>query len=96
MCFATLCSINLAAHAQKIPEKSLSAATVVATAFPLQTPLPQPSALARDLFSRYKDRLVQVRVLLDSANEQSSLGSGFVVKNEGAKGAWLLTNYHAI
>ena len=57
-----------------------------------QIPLPAPSASARDLFSRYKDRLVQVRVLLNSANEQSSLGSGFVVKDDGPKGVWLLTN----
>ena len=38
--------------------------------------LPEPSTSARDLFSRYKDRLLQVRVLLNSANEQSALGSG--------------------
>jgi serine protease Do len=61
-----------------------------------QTPLPLPSASARDLFSRYKDRLVQVRVLLNSANEQSSLGSGFVVRDDGPKGAWIVTNYHVI
>lgn len=59
-------------------------------------PLPPPSASARDLFSRYKDRLVQVRVLLNSANEQSSLGSGFLVRDDGVKGAWVLTNYHVI
>ncbi len=61
-----------------------------------QVPLPAPSASARDLFSRYKDRLVQVRVLLNSANEQSSLGSGFVVRDDGPRGAWLLTNYHVV
>lgn len=61
-----------------------------------QVPLPTPSASARDLFSRYKDRLVQVRVLLNSANEQSSLGSGFVVRDDGPKGAWIVTNYHVI
>jgi serine protease Do len=61
-----------------------------------QPALPDPSPSARDLFSRYKDRLLQVRVLLNSANEQSSLGSGFVVRDDGAKGAWVLTNYHVI
>lgn len=61
-----------------------------------QPALPEPSASARDLFSRYKDRLLQVRVLLNSANEQSSLGSGFVVRDDGAQGAWVLTNYHVI
>ncbi len=58
--------------------------------------LPEPSASARDLFSRYKDRLLQVRVLLSSASEQSSLGSGFVVRDDGPAGAWVLTNYHVI
>jgi serine protease Do len=58
--------------------------------------LPLASSSARDLFSRYKDRLVQVRVLLNSANEQSSLGSAFVVANGGQKGIWLLTNYHVV
>ena len=61
-----------------------------------QPALPEPSASARDLFSRYKDRLLQVRVLLNSANEQSSLGSGFVVRDDGAQDAWVLTNYHVI
>jgi serine protease Do len=58
--------------------------------------LPLPSSSARDLFSRYKDRLMQVRVLLNSANEQSSLGSGFVVRNDVSGGAWVITNYHVI
>lgn len=58
--------------------------------------LPTPSASARDLFARYKDRLVQVRVLLNAANEQSSLGSAFVVRDEGANGALLVTNYHVV
>ena len=69
---------------------------VDATTRPVQNPLPTPSASARDLFSRYKDRLVQVRVLLTSANEQSSLGSGFVVRDDGPKGVWLITNYHVV
>jgi serine protease Do len=58
--------------------------------------LPEPSASARELFSRTKDRIVQVRVLLASASEQSSLGSGFLVRDDGAQGAWILTNYHVI
>jgi serine protease Do len=58
--------------------------------------LPEPSASARELFSRTQDRIVQVRVLLASASERSSLGSGFVVRDDGAQGAWVLTNYHVI
>jgi serine protease Do len=58
--------------------------------------LPTSSSSARELFSRYKDRLVQVRVLLKSANEQSSLGSGFVVRADASGDTWILTNYHVI
>jgi serine protease Do len=63
---------------------------------PAPSPLPEPSASARELFGRTKDRIVQVRVLLASASEQSSLGSGFLVRDDGAQGAWVLTNYHVI
>lgn len=58
--------------------------------------LPPPSASARDLFARYQDRVVQVRVLRQNANEQSSLGSAFVVRNDRAAGVWLITNYHVV
>ena len=61
-----------------------------------QAALPAPSASARELFSRYRDRLAQVRVLLNSANEQSSLGSAFVVRDDGPGGVWLVTNYHVV
>jgi serine protease Do len=83
----------LVAHAQSLPNTGNGTDATSKTA---QTPLPTPSASARDLFSRYKDRLVQVRVLLNSANEQSSLGSGFVVRDDGPKGVWIVTNYHVI
>jgi serine protease Do len=81
------------AFAQTVPNPG---AATDAASKAVQVPLPTPSASARDLFSRYKDRLVQVRVLLNSANEQSSLGSGFVVRDDGPKGAWIVTNYHVI
>ena len=60
------------------------------------TALAEPSASARDLFARNKSRLLQVRVLLSSASEQSSLGSGFLVQNQGDSGAWVVTNYHVV
>ena len=77
--------------AQTIPPRGGTAPKADSSAM-----VPEPSASARQLFSRYKDRLVQVRVLLRSANEQSSLGSGFVVRDDGARGAVVLTNYHVI
>jgi serine protease Do len=73
--------------------------SIIAPADAAKTPLaalPLPSASARELFAKYKERLVQVRVLFNSANEQSSLGSGFVVRDDGAKGAWFITNYHVV
>ena len=92
----SICLLHLAtAFAQQLPDKVTGDATP-GVAKAAQVPLPAPSASARDLFSRYKDRLVQVRVLLNSANEQSSLGSGFVVRDDGPKGVWLLTNYHVV
>ena len=95
LCFLFLvCMIFQSALAQPPPRPPNNAATEAAKT--AQVSLPAPSASARDLFSRYKDRLVQVRVLLNSANEQSSLGSAFVVRDDGAKGVWLLTNYHVV
>jgi serine protease Do len=79
-----------AAQAQNPPDGNKESSNAAPVA------LPEPSASARDLFSRYKDRVLQVRVLLRSASEQSSLGSGFVVRDDGAQGAWVLTNYHVI
>ncbi len=81
-------------HAQN-PLAAASADALKATAA-ASAALPLPSASARELFAKYKERLVQVRVLLNSANEQSSLGSGFVVRDDGAKGAWFITNYHVV
>ncbi len=89
ICCTALCTVQ----AQPLPDTGARAGTAPENAAPA---LPAPSASARELFSRYKDRLVQVRVLLNSANEQSSLGSGFVVRDDGANGVWVLTNYHVI
>ncbi len=85
----------LPVHAQPM-DKRADIDTATKSAQAPQVSLPTPSASARELFSRYKDRLVQVRVLLTSANEQSSLGSGFVVRDDGPKGVWLVTNYHVV
>ena len=93
----TACLIFFCAILQPLRAQAQDKGSVVDSAAKAALiPLPTPSASARDLFSRYKDRLVQVRVLLNSANEQSSLGSGFVVRDDGPKGVWLLTNYHVV
>jgi serine protease Do len=82
-----ICAVCLSAQAQDTATPAPPA---------VQAPLPEPSVSARELFGRTKDRIVQVRVLLASASEQSSLGSGFLVRDDGAQGAWVLTNYHVI
>lgn len=83
------------AHAAN-PDKGASTPSADRQQQQQQQPLAEPSASARDLFSRHKERLLQVRVLLASASEQSSLGSGFVVRDEGDQGAWVVTNYHVV
>lgn len=55
-----------------------------------------PSPSARELFANTRDAIVQVRVLLSSANEQATLGSGFVARDQGAAGALVVTNFHVI
>lgn len=59
-------------------------------------PLAEPSASARDLFAANKERLLQVRVLLASASEQSSLGSGFLVQDTTGQAPLVVTNYHVV
>lgn len=80
-------------HAEPIvPPVSLApTASTVPTA-----PLVEPSASARDLFAANKERLLQVRVLLASAGEQSSLGSGFLIEDKLGKTPLVVTNYHVI
>lgn len=74
-------------------EQAKAAASTPAAVAPAAA---EPSSSAQALFSRTKDGIVQVRVLLSSANEQSSLGSGFLVRDDGDQGAWVVTNYHVI
>ena len=75
---------------------SAQASDAAAPDEPVARPLPEPSTSARELFARTRDGIVQVRVLLASANEQSSLGSGFVVSDDPRAGAWVVTNYHVV
>jgi hypothetical protein len=44
------------------------------------------------VFSKFKDRLVQIRIIDTSTNAQSTLGSGFFIDKSGT----IITNYHVI
>jgi S1-C subfamily serine protease len=76
-------------QAQPMPSvRNPSEATDVAPKTP-------PSATALQVYAQQKEKLVQVRVLLSAANEQSSLGSAFAVRSD-PRGVWYVTNYHVV
>src|SRR5512147_860808 len=70
------------------------ALVAVAGAQPVATPpAPAPiSSVAESLYEGAKPRLLQIRTLVDRADRQSSLGSGFAVTADGLA----LTNYHVV
>lgn len=57
-----------------------------------ETAKPSLSSQAQDIYSRSRRKLVQIRTLLKTQESQSSVGSGFLVSEQGH----LITNYHVV
>lgn len=55
-------------------------------------PLPAVQTETQDVFERYKDSIVQIRILEASTGARAALGSGFLVSADGR----IVTNYHVI
>jgi hypothetical protein len=71
------------------PSSAPEAAGVSAEAMPAH---PMLSSQAQGVYGRTRRQLVQVRTLLKTQESQSSVGSGFLVSDEGH----LITNYHVV
>jgi serine protease Do len=89
---AALCMLPWAVMAAPAPKPVANPASAAAAAdggAPGATP---PSASAQRLYDGARAKLLQVRTLLRGQDSQASVGSGFVVTEDGH----IVTNYHVI
>lgn len=87
LCFPALCAVHAAA--QTAPPPTAPPAGAGAEAVPPGAPV---SASAQRLYEGTRNQLVQVRTLLKGQASQASVGSAFLVTEEGH----LVTNYHVV
>jgi S1-C subfamily serine protease len=76
-----------AAHGQAPPPEAASAPASAAAPAPTVV-----SSTGQQIYAQMRPRLLQVRTLLKTQDSQSSVGSGFLVSDQGH----LITNYHVI
>lgn len=103
---AMACALGLAGVAMPSPAQAPSpspglagplpsgpaATTPAAAAPPAGVAEPPVSASAQRLYERARTQLLQVRTLLKGQDSQASVGSGFLVSDEGH----IITNYHVV